>query len=48
MNAAIDALRKEGGVVLYPTETLYGLGESSHDVRSAVKLGRSRGEAFSP
>lgn len=48
MNAAIEALRKEGGVVLYPTETLYGLGGRAHDVRSAVKIGEIKGRGLQP
>ena len=48
MISAIEALRKDGGVILYPTETLYGLGGRAHDVESAVRIGQIKGRGLQP
>ena len=48
MKAAIEALRHDGGVILYPTETLYGLGGRAQDVQSAVRIGQIKGRGLQP
>lgn len=48
MREAVDALRRRGGVILYPTETLYGLGGRAHDVESAVRIGDIKGRGLQP
>ena len=48
MKSAIDALRHDGGVILYPTETLYGLGGRACDVVAAVRIGQIKGRGLQP
>ena len=45
---AVEALRREGGVVLYPTETVYGLGCRASDVAGAERIGALKGRGRQP
>jgi L-threonylcarbamoyladenylate synthase len=42
---ALAALRRPGGVVLYPTETVYGLGGRAGDAASALRIARIKGRS---
>jgi len=44
----IEALRREGGVVLYPTETVYGLGCRASDEVAARRIGEIKGRGQQP
>jgi len=48
IEAAIEALRCEGGVVLYPTETVYGLGCRAADIKGADRIGALKGRGRQP
>jgi L-threonylcarbamoyladenylate synthase len=48
IEAAIKALVKEGGVILYPTETVYGLGGRASDMRSAERIAAIKGRGLQP
>lgn len=48
MNAVLTALRKPGGVVLYPTETLYGFGGRVGDLQAAIRIGKMKGRGLQP
>jgi L-threonylcarbamoyladenylate synthase len=48
MKAALDALGSPGGVILYPTETLYGIGGRAGDVGAAKRIGRIKGRGLQP
>ncbi len=43
LRRAVEALERPGGVVLYPTETLYGLGGRATDPRSAQRIAALKG-----
>ena len=47
-DSAIQALRSDGGVILYPTETVYGLGGRAADGRSASRIGAIKGRGLRP
>jgi L-threonylcarbamoyladenylate synthase len=44
----IVALQRPGGVVLYPTETVYGLGGLASDAAAADRIARIKGRPLSP
>ncbi len=44
----IDALERPGGVVLYPTETVYGLGGRAGDSAAAHRIARIKGRPLEP
>ncbi|HJN78092.1 MAG TPA: L-threonylcarbamoyladenylate synthase [Myxococcota bacterium] len=46
--AAVDALRRPGGVVCYPTETVYGLGGRASDGASADRIAVLKGRPLQP
>jgi L-threonylcarbamoyladenylate synthase len=48
MKSALEALGTPGGVILYPTETLYGIGGRAGDVRAAKRIGRIKGRGLQP
>ena len=48
MNDVVTALRKPGGVVLYPTETLYGFGGRVGDLQAAIRIGNLKGRGLQP
>ena len=41
--AAVAALRQPGGVIIYPTETLYGLGCRATDGEAALRISNLKG-----
>ena len=45
---AIDALRRPGGVICYPTETVYGLGGRASDSEAAFRIARIKGRELQP
>ena len=45
---AVEALRRPGGVICYPTETVYGLGGRACDAASAERIGRLKGRGLQP
>lgn len=45
---AVRALRRPGGVVVYPTETLYGIGGRADDARAAHRVGEIKGRGLQP
>jgi L-threonylcarbamoyladenylate synthase len=48
MKAALAALGEPGGVILYPTETVYGLGGRAADIKAADRIGRIKGRGLQP
>lgn len=46
--SAIEALRRPGGVICYPTETVYGLGGRACDPSSAERIGALKGRGLQP
>ncbi len=46
--AAVEALSRPGGVVLYPTETLWGLGGRASDGASARRIAALKGRSGLP
>jgi L-threonylcarbamoyladenylate synthase len=48
MNAVLAALRKPGGIILYPTETLYGFGGRVGDLQAALRIGKLKGRGLQP
>ena len=48
MRQAVAALRRSGGVVLYPTETVYGIGGRAADVAAAHRIGELKGRGLQP
>ena len=48
MKDAIEALHRPGAVVLYPTETLYGIGGRASDVAAAHRIGELKGRGLQP
>ena len=46
--AAVRALQAPGGVVLYPTETLYGIGGRAGDALAAHRVGELKGRGLQP
>ncbi len=48
ISAAVAALQRPGGVVLYPTETVYGLGGRAHDAASARRIAALKGREVQP
>ena len=48
IDAACEALQQEGGVVLYPTETVYGIGGRACDVQAAHRIGELKGRGLQP
>jgi len=48
IQALIDALEHPGGVVLYPTETVYGLGGRAGDSAAAHRIARIKGRPLEP
>jgi L-threonylcarbamoyladenylate synthase len=45
---AIRALRAPGGLVLYPTETLYGVGGRAGDALAAHRVAEAKGRGLQP
>ncbi len=43
LEQAIRALSRPGGVVLYPTSTVYGIGGRAHDAASALRIAEIKG-----
>lgn len=48
LDRAVEALLRPGGVILYPTETVYGLGGRASDSESALRIARLKGRARLP
>ena len=48
IQALLDALERPGGVVLYPTETVYGLGGRAGDSAAAHRIARIKGRPLEP
>jgi L-threonylcarbamoyladenylate synthase len=48
VDAAVEALKQPGAVILYPTETLYGIGGLASDSRSAERVARLKARTRLP
>jgi L-threonylcarbamoyladenylate synthase len=45
LDSAAEALRRPGGVISYPTETVYGIGGRASDGASALRIAELKGRA---